>query len=104
VRFNAQGLIKIENVVSTPRTFEKLRNERLFWSQANIDNFYVQETYRVGLVLLELGTFVPISTTMAKCKTLGNTINNASGFEGRVHRYNPAQLYQVLEKQITMAL
>lgn len=60
--------MKIDNIMASPSRMDATRNERMYWSHKNMINYYVQETYRLALVLLELCSMLPISTLVEESK------------------------------------
>lgn len=68
IRFNSVGRVKIDSMMASPARMQTTRNERMYWSHKNMVNYYVQETYRLGLVLLELCTSLPLSSIMEEEK------------------------------------
>lgn len=68
IRFNSLGHVKIDNIMASPARMDSTRNERLYWSHKNMVNYYVQETYRLAIVILEVAAGVPLAAMVEEGK------------------------------------
>ena len=53
IRLNLRGQIKIQNILTSPSEYDQARHDRQYWSHNAID-FYIEQTYRLGIVLLQM--------------------------------------------------
>lgn len=50
--------------MTSPQIFNQSKNDRLYWAYKNLTYFFIQETYRLGILLLDLASMSSLTSIL----------------------------------------